>query len=221
MNKIANQSANSLIIVGGGGFSRETIWAAREAKQPWNVAGILDDSDLMQGKEVCGVKVVGSVSDWQSYSNCQFVVAIGSSRVRRRVVEKMKSIGEPKFATVIHESVRHSAYTEFGEGSIITAGCIITTQVSIGRHVILNLSTTVGHDCIIEDFVTVAPLAAISGNVYLSQGAEVGTGAALKQAIRIGSCSMVGMGAVMTKDLPENQLAVGNPARVVRSLDPL
>lgn len=208
-----------LIVVGGGGFAREVIWLAREARQTFDVIGVLDDADASQGRSLSEVPVLGRVADWIRHPQAQFVVAIGAPRTRRAVLQKMLALGRPSFATLVHRSVQHSAYVEFGAGSMVTAGCVLTTQIQIHEHVIVNIGSTVGHDTVIEDFVTIAPIVAVSGNVHLQAGAEIGTGSSLKQGVRIGRGAMVGMGSVVTKDVEDADLVMGAPARSARRLD--
>lgn len=208
-----------LIIVGGGGFAREVIWLARESRQAFDVIGCLDDAEGSQGKTLSDVPVLGRVDDWCHHADAAFVVAIGAPRTRRMVVQKMSARGTPKFATLVHRSVQHSAYVEFGEGAMVCAGCMITTQIRIGRHVIVNIGCTVGHDTVMDDFCTVAPIVAVSGNVHLHEGAEIGTGSSLRQGVRVGRGAMVGMGSVVTRDVADADLVLGSPARSVRPLD--
>ena len=210
---------NKLIIVGGGGFSREVIWLARECGDNWDVVGILDDNQAMHGQVLCGVQVLGSVADCANYPDASFVVAVGSPRTRRALVNKMESCGDIRFATLIHSSVLKSAYVEIGAGSMITAGCILTTQITLGRHVIVNLACTVGHDVVAGDFCTFAPMIAVSGNVNFGDGVEVGTGATIIQGLELGKGSFVGAGAVVSKNIAPNVLAVGCPARQVKNLE--
>ncbi len=208
-----------LIIVGGGGHARETIWLAQEATQPWQVIGCLDDAEAAPAQLLPGVPVLGKVADWTRFRDADFVVAIGSPRVRRTLVRRMHEAGEPRFATLVHRSVLHSSYVEIGAGTMVLAGSILSTQISVGQHVILNLSTTVAHDCVLEDFSTVAPQVALLGGVHLCAGAEIGTGACLRQSVRIGRGAMIGMGAVVTQDVADGALVVGSPARTLRQLE--
>ena len=83
---------------------------------------------------------------------------------------------------------------------------------------ILNLNVTVGHDDEIHDFVTVAPMVALSGNVTLEEGVEVGTGAAIRQGITMACGSMLGMGGILTKDSEANTIYVGSPAKPLKHL---
>lgn len=206
-----------IIIVGFGGFGREVaVWAEDCGR---DVAGFLDDATPvgLHGR----FKVLGGVLSWSDYTDAQFVVAVGDPRTRKMLVEKMCSIGEPPFATLIHPTVvRDDSSREVGEGSIICAGCVMTTDYKIGRHVIINICSTVAHDNVLGDFVTVAPMVAISGNVTLENGVEIGTAAALRQGVHVAEGAMVGMGSVLTKDVPANTIFLGNPAREFKSLPP-
>ena len=210
---------NKLIIVGGGGFSREVIWLARECSDKWDITGILDDNPAMLGQMFCGIQVIGTIADCINYPDASFVVAVGSPRTRRAIVDKMQSYGDVIFATLIHTSVFKSDYVEIGAGSIITAGCILTTQITLGKHTIVNLACTVGHDVITGDYCTFAPMIAVSGNVTFGDGVEVGTGSSIIQGLSLGQGSFIGAGAVVSKDIPPNVLAVGCPARQIKTLE--
>ncbi|MFZ4856352.1 MAG: acetyltransferase [Desulfuromonadaceae bacterium] len=210
--------SNNLIIVGGGGFCREVIWLARECTEKWNIIGILDDNKAMLGQTFCGIQVLGTIADCLSYPDASFVVAVGTPRTRKKIVYRMLSLGEVCFATLIHTSVLKSDYVEIGAGSIITAGCILTTQIFLGQHSIVNLACTIGHDVISGDYCTLAPQVAVSGNVTFGDGVEVGTGATIIQGLSLGEGSFIGAGAVVSKDVPPNVLVVGCPARQIKSL---
>lgn len=205
-----------LIVVGGGGFAKEVIWLARDCG--FSVAGVLDDNVEMHGKTVLDAPVLGYVADWKKFAEYKFVVAIGSPRTRKLVVEKMQKVGNPLFASLIHPSVIRSQEVSFGEGCIVCAGMIFTVEITVGQHSIFNLNGTVGHECEIGNFVTVAPMAAISGNVKLEDYVEVGTGASLRQGLTLQRGSMVGMGAVLTKNIPANTIYAGNPAKPLKEL---
>ncbi|MGK0393798.1 MAG: sugar O-acyltransferase (sialic acid O-acetyltransferase NeuD family) [Alcanivorax borkumensis] len=203
-----------VVIIGFGGFGREIAWLAKECGR--SVLGFLDDG-IEPGRKG-DYAVLGHSSTWVEYPDAEFVVAIGNPRVRRRVVERLNAEGMDKFTTLIHPSVRMDDSVVIGEGALICAGCIATVDIKIGRHVILNLNVTVGHDDVIEDFVTVAPMVALSGNVKLESGVEVGTGAAIRQGIAMSSGSMLGMGGVLTKDADPNRVYIGSPAKPFKEL---
>ena len=103
-----------------------------------------------------------------------------------------------------------------GEGSIICAGTIITVDVIIGKHVIVNLDCTLGHDDIINDFVTMYPSVNVSGNVEIGECSELGTGAQIIQGKKIVPNTIIGAGAVVVKDIEEKGTYVGSPVRKIR-----
>ena len=205
-----------LIIIGGGGFAKEVIWLANDCNR--KVKGVLDDSVQTHNKLVQGATVLGNVSSWVDYKDCEFIIAIGSPRVKQKVVEKMLTFGIPYFATLIHPSVRFSNTVSIDEGSIVCAGSIITADVSIGKHNILNLNVTVGHECEFADYVTIAPMVAVSGNVKLQTLVEVGTGAVIRQGLELAEGSMLGMGGILTKNIPERMIYAGNPAKKLKEI---
>jgi acetyltransferase-like isoleucine patch superfamily enzyme len=101
---------------------------------------------------------------------------------------------------------------------MICAGSILTADIKLGSYCILNLNVTVGHEYVFDDFVTVAPMAAIPENVTLDCCVEVGTGSVIRQGLNLASGSMLGMGGVLTKDIPDACVFAGNPARKLKEL---
>lgn len=208
-----------LIIIGSGGMARDALWFAREAAEPFDVLGMLDDDPASHGSDRGDCPVLGPIDDWARY-DASLVVAIGSPRVRRTIVRRIEESGRPRWATVAHRSSHHSNYVEFGVGSMVGAGCVVTTQVQVGDHVIVNNGCTIAHDVVLDEFVTLAPRVAISGAVHVRAGGEIGTGACLRQGIVVGQGSMVGMGGAAIRDVADNTLVMGVPAQEKRVLPP-
>jgi len=206
-----------IIIVGASGFGMEVLWLARRLGR--NVVGFLDDTLEKQGKQIFGVPVLGVIGESSAYKNNEFIVAIGSPRGREKVVSRILDCAVVEYATLIDPSAIVDSDVLVGEGGIICAGVICTIDVSIGRHTIINLNSTVGHEVEIDSFVTIAPNVSISGNIHLKRLVEVGTGAALRENLEVGTGSVVGMGSVLTKSVGEGKVVVGNPARVIKSLN--
>lgn len=184
----------------------------------WDVAGVLDDNPALHGKLCAGAVVLGDVRSWPNYADHWMFVAIGSPRVRRRVVLSMSGTNSPKFARSIHASAVVSKTSVIGKGSMVGPHATISSEVHVGDHVIINAGATIAHEVRIGSFVTIAPQAALSGNVVVEDGVEIGTGALVRQGVRLGEGAMVGMGAVVLSDVPPNCCVVGNPARLLRKL---
>ena len=209
-----------LIIIGASGFGREVAWLAERinAVEPtWNLLGFLDDNIEIRGNDINGYKVIGTTKDCEKHQSAYFVCAIGASKTRQTIIEKIKGINPSiKFATLIDPSVEMSRLVEVGEGSIICAHNIITVNIVIGKHVIVNLDCTIGHDAILEDFVTLYPSVNVSGTTHIGYCSELGTGMQIIQGKVIGKNSIVGAGAVVVKDIPDNCTAVGSPAKPIK-----
>lgn len=105
---------------------------------------------------------------------------------------------------------------EIGEGTIICAGTIITVDIKIGNHVIINLDCTLGHDDVIEDYVTIYPSVNVSGNVTIGESTELGTGMQVIQGKKIAAETVIGAGAVVVKDIEEKGTWVGSPAKKIK-----
>lgn len=209
-----------LIIFGASGFGREVAWAVERLNKvtpTWNILGFMDDSDDIQVTSINGYPVLGKSTDIRNYSDAYYVVAVGASRIREKIVSDMKKVNSDiKFGTVIDPSVEMSDLVTIGEGTIICAHTIITVNIEIGSHVIINLDCTVGHDAILKDFVTLYPSVNVSGITNIGHAVELGTGMQIIQGKSIGDYSIVGAGAVVVKDIPERCTAVGSPAKPIK-----
>lgn len=209
-----------LYIIGAGGFGREVAWLVErinEIEPTWNLRGFIDDNTAIHGSLQDDYSVIGGCDYLMNITQEVWVVcAVGSAKIRKKIIEKLKNYSNVKFATLIDPSVMRSERVDIGEGSIICAGTIITVDISIGSHVIINLDCTIGHDDIIHDFVTIYPSVNVSGNVVVGECAELGTGMQIIQGKSIGRESIIGAGAVVIRDIPEKCTAVGSPAKPIK-----
>jgi len=211
---------NDVVILGAGGFARELYWVfleANEQKRQWNVLGFLDDKPELNGQLICDVPVLGTI-EWLGRNrgkSTQVISSAGSPRARQALAERATALGF-RFATIVHPSARISRWVDLGPGTVITAGCVLTTQVKIGAHTVINLNSTVGHDCVIGAYTNINPGCQISGAVRFGDGVYFGTGAVIIQNKSVGEWSVIGAGAVVTSDIPAYVTAVGVPCRVIR-----
>lgn len=212
-----------LVILGAGGFAREVWWLSEEMNEDarrWNVLGFIDETAGTRGRILCDLPVLGSFDWFETRGEKPLVVCgAGSNRTRRRFVARTRALGLGH-ATLLHPGVRMSRFVEVGEGTVVCAGSVLTTQVRIGSFVNVNLGCTVGHDTVVEDFCNLSPGVHLSGAVHLERGVDVGTGAVVLPGRRVGGDSTLGAGAVVTADVPPRSVAVGVPARVVRTIEP-
>ncbi|MBR1431793.1 acetyltransferase [Ruminococcus sp.] len=209
-----------LIIIGASGFGREVAWLVERINQKdstWNLLGFIDDNDDIQSDVTNGYKVLGKTESIVSYEDTYFVCAVGASKTREKIIDKIKAIkSDIKFATLIDPSVELSEFVQIGEGSIICAHTILTVNIEIGSHVIINLDCTIGHDAVLKDYVTLYPSVNVSGATKIGHCSELGTGMQIIQGKTVGDYSIVGAGAVVVKDIPDNCTAVGSPAKPIK-----
>jgi sugar O-acyltransferase (sialic acid O-acetyltransferase NeuD family) len=165
-----------VVILGAGGHAREVLWVFEEenrVKPRWEVLGFIDEDTLNKGKMLCNLPILGDFA-WFGTGvsrDVKVISGVGNCRTKLHFAEKAASLGLT-FCSVTHPSVLMSHYVEVGEGTIIAAGNIITTQVKIGNHVTINLGCTISHDVIIGDYCTIAPGCHISGNVRFEEGVD-------------------------------------------------
>jgi len=203
-----------LVIIGAGGFGREIAWLVErinQKKETWNLIGYIDDG-LAVDTEVNQYKVIGD-SNWLiGRKNDLYVLcAIGNAKTRKTIINKIEVNKSLKFATVIDPSVNISNLVNIGEGSMICAGNNITVNIDIGKHVIINLDCTIGHDVVLDDFVTLYPSVNVSGMTHIGTLSEMGTGSAIIQGVKIANNVIVGAGGVVIKDIVEQGIYTGVP----------
>ena len=208
-----------LVIVGAGGFGREVLWLAERMNQKeavWEILGFVDDNAKAQGTLLNGYPVLGTIDSLKDAKEDIWVAcAIGSSATRKSIVQRLSGNHHIHFATLIDPSVLLSDSVQIGEGCIICAGAVLTVNIRVGNHVIINLNTTVGHDAVVEDFVTVYPNANISGNVTVGELSEIGTGTEIIQGKTITKNVILGAGSVVIRDVLEEGTYVGVPIKKV------
>lgn len=209
-----------LYIIGAGGFGREVAWLVErinKVEAVWNLKGFIDDDISLHGTFENGYPVVGGCNILHDLSAETWVVcAVGAAKIRRKIIEQIKDLPLVRFGTLIDPNVICSEKVMIGEGSIICAGTIITVNISIGSHVIINLDCTIGHDAVIHDFVTIYPSVNVSGNVIVHECVELGTGMQIIQGKMIEAESIIGAGAVVIRDIPQKCVAVGSPATPIK-----
>lgn len=208
-------------IFGAGGFGREVqmlIEQINSVKKEWEFIGFWDDDKNLK-TPINDLPLLGGIKDLNKYEKEELyiVCAVGEPNIKEKIIQNISN-PNVKFPILIHPSViiGNRKFVSIEEGTIIAAGNIITTNIKIGKHVILNLSCTVGHDTIIEDFSSFMPTVNISGEVLIKKNVYVGTGAKIINLLEVGENTTIGAGAVVAKSLPANCIAVGIPAKPIK-----
>lgn len=230
-----------LIIVGAGGLGRETLAAVRAIRDadaaerrsrsdhrnralpvPEPI-GFVDDAAELAGVMVDGLPVLGPIETLETMLRRQQGVTVviatgrpGGTSSRRVLSDRLQRSGAT-FATIVHPTASLAMGTVVGEGSILLAGVVTTAPITIGRHIVAMPQVVFTHDDIIGDFTMFATRACLAGGVRVENGAYVGAGALIRENLTIGGRALVGMGAVVTRDVPADEVWVGNPARLLTS----
>jgi sugar O-acyltransferase (sialic acid O-acetyltransferase NeuD family) len=166
---------------------------------------------------VKGLNILGGISDLNDESNeLNLVIGIADNEMRKQIAGKVTNT-KIVYPNLIHPSViMDESEVKFGIGSIIAAGNILTIDIEIGNHCIVNLGCTIGHDLVLNDFCAIMPGVHLSGNITAGEGVLVGTGARILQNLTIGKQSKIGAGAVVIEDVDEGETVVGVPAKSVK-----
>jgi sugar O-acyltransferase (sialic acid O-acetyltransferase NeuD family) len=214
----SSNNISNLVILGAGGFAREVAWLISDinkVKNTWNIMGLIENGTENVGKIINGIPIIDPDILRKRTNTTYAIAAIGNPRIKERAIQQAKKLG-CLFTTLIHPSVTYDDNTvTFGEGSIVCAHSIFTTNIKIGSHVIVNLDCTIGHDCLIEDYVTISPGCHLSGHTYIRHHAFLGTGCVTIENHEIGKNSIIGAGAVVINDIPANNTAIGIPAKTI------
>lgn len=208
-----------LIILGAGGYARETM-ALINRIHKYRIINFYDET-IAEGFNITvhSIPVIKSLEKFRKLppsNRPALISAVGNPTLKKRWAEEFTDDFE--FITVIDPDARIGPNIKIGVGSIITSGCILTVDVVIGNHVNINLNCTIGHDSVIGDFCDLAPACNISGNVTIKEGVSLGTGAIVIPKKIINAWSVVGAGAVVVSDIPEKVVAVGVPAKIIKTI---
>jgi sugar O-acyltransferase (sialic acid O-acetyltransferase NeuD family) len=210
-----------LLIIGAGGFARETADAVRAvsaAGGAFELVGFLDDDPAVHGRLLGGTPVLGPVDAVEEHPDAAVVVCVGrpdAYTVRRRLVERL-GLPTDRYATVVHPSVSVGSTCRIGAGSVVLAQVALTADVGVGQHVAVMPQVVLTHDVRVDDFATLASGVCLGGGVRVGSGAYVASGVSVREGCRIGPWAMVGMGSTVTKDVPPERLWFGSPARDIR-----
>ncbi|TCK68824.1 sugar O-acyltransferase (sialic acid O-acetyltransferase NeuD family) [Winogradskyella wandonensis] len=210
-----------MLIVGAKGFAKEVLEIFHQQGKTDNIAfydDVNDDIGDLLYDEFPILKSEKEVVDFfNSYGN-DFTIGIGSPKLRKKLYNKFNDLGGV-FKSSISPLAKVGHYGNIiGEGCNIMTNTILTNDVKVGKGALINLSCTIGHDVILEDFVEICPNVNISGNCKIEEEVFIGTSAVILPKVTIGKNSIIGAGSVVTKDIPNNVLALGAPARIIKSL---
>ncbi|GAA1822256.1 NeuD/PglB/VioB family sugar acetyltransferase [Microlunatus capsulatus] len=209
--------SDSVILVAAGGLAREVV-AALETSTDLKVVGLVDDDPVRHGTTVGGHPVLGGTEALHDHSEALLVLCAGRGQGRRALAERLArdGVSADRWATVVDPSVRVPDSCRVGSGSVLLAGVVLTSDVVVGRHVVVMPQVTLTHDDEVEDYATLCAGVRLGGGVRVGSAAYLGMSSSVRQGVEVGAGATLGMGAVLLQDLPAGQTWAGVPARSLR-----
>ena len=210
----------NIVLFGGGNQSHYTIDII-EKENKYNIVGIVDSVHDI-GSIRFGYPVLGRVHDINYLSTKHNIyggiISIGDNWIRHDVYQQITKINpEFIFVNAIHPSVIIGNTTELGIGIIAMAGCIFNPKAIIKDFTFFATGAQVEHDNIINEFSSISAGSITGGYVTLGKFSAITLGVTVLDRIEIGQNTVIGAGSLVIKSLPDNVLAYGTPAKIIRS----
>lgn len=176
----------------------DAVFPQQTKNEHWDVVGKPEDALKLMDK------------------NDAVFVAVGNNRTRHKLSQVLIE-GNASFATLVHPTATVSQYAKVGSGTLICAGAIVNAFSRIGAGSIINTACNVDHDCHIGAYSHIAPSAGLAGNILIGQGSFIGIGSSIIQGLSVGEHCVLGAGSTLLTSLPDNVVAVGSPAKIIKS----
>jgi len=216
------ESMKFVVILGSSGTSLEildTLRAVNEAtgRERFRCIGLLDDNPSLKGSTRNGVEILGPLS-LASTLDCFIINGVGSSRSFVHKEEMTLRTGCPpeRFVTVVHPTASVSPTALLGPGTVVLQNAVVCSNARVGSHVVVLPCAVISHDDVIGDYTCIATGATVSGGVQVGPSCYLGCNCAIIENVQLGKNCLVGMGSVVTRDVEENSVVVGNPAKFLR-----
>ncbi len=211
-----------LILVGAGDFAREVIWLISEmpAAQDWELAGLIDDYPERAAEALRSngfeQRILGTIADYLPQPQDRFVCTFGRPKMKLAATERIVRRGG-HFVNLIHPAAAVGPGCTLGSGIIICRNAVVTTNVSLGDHVHLNVAAVCGHDAVIGEGCTLSANCVVTGHGVLERGVFFGTSASVTEYVHVGEFAVLGAGSVAFRNVPAGQTWLGVPAKSLLS----
>jgi len=208
-----------MIIIGAKGFAKELFDVLDSLTETDNLVFFdnvsKDLPEFFLGKFVI-LRNIGSAEHYLKTIDNRFALGLGNPKLREKLTNVFESIGG-KLTSVISPHAKIGTYTKIGEGSTILPNAVISSGSEIGKGCLVYFNSMVTHDCFVGDFVEISPGATILGGVTFGNLSHIGSQAVILPKLTIGNNVIVGAGSVVTKNVIDNQVVLGVPARKIES----
>ncbi len=199
----------SVLIYGAGGHGKVVFDCCK--RLGFNVLGFIDDDSSKTKNIDLPVFRKEFLHKFKGF----IALGIGNNSARKKIYQEINR-ANLNILTIIDINATVSSFSTIGNGTVVFPKAVINNSAKIGVGCIINTGAIVEHDCIIGDFSHISPNAALAGGVMIGNLTQIGIGAVVKENTKIGNNVIVGAGAVVVKDIPDNVIVIGNPAKVLR-----
>lgn len=213
----ARGEGKRVVVLGAGGHAKVVCEVLQDTG--YEVIGFLDDNATLHGTRVFGLPVLGPNELVTNLKVDGAIVGIGDNAMRQQWFERLVQLGIP-LVSAIHPTAVIASDVLLGDGVVLLPNTSLNVSARLGDNIIVNTGGIIGHDCVIESHVHIGPAVTLCGGVCVGIGAFLGAEVVVIPYRSIGANAVVGAGGIVTCDIPERTLAVGLPARVVRTLAP-
>ncbi len=209
-----------ILIVGAGGFGREVLQWARDAWPAHGhlITGFLSADAGVLDSFACGLDVVSSPDAYQPIPGDGLLLGIGVPYARRQVAESLQARGA-RFLTLIHPTAIVAASAVIGEGAILCPFSVASDSCRVGRFLIMNYHTSLGHDATAGDFSVLSPYATLGGNAHVAEDVFLGLHASVGPGKHVGDRSKVSANSCVLADAPPDSIVYGTPGRIAPLVD--
>jgi len=211
-----------MLIVGAKGFAKEVLEVLCQNSYKKQIVLFDNINDEVNGQLYDRYNILKSIDDAKNYfinSGDEYTIGIGDPKLRKRIYKQFNDIGGKLTSTISVNSDIGNYDTKIGVGCNILSGVRISNSVSVGKGCIIYYNSIITHDCVIGDFVEISPSVNILGRVEISNYTNIGSNSTILPGIKIGKNSVIGAGSVVTKDVPDNVMVVGVPAKIFKPLN--
>lgn len=213
-----------MLIVGAKGFAKEVLEVVHQLNQLENLVFYDDVNDELPEKlfgQFPVLRTTQEASDYFKTIDNQFTIGIGNPVLRKKIYDKFAALGGEFISTISPLATIASFDVNIGYGSNVLSGVVFSNGSKLGNGCIVYYNSIITHDCLIGDFVEISPSVILLGRSKIGSYSQIGSNATILPDINIGANVIIGAGSVVTKDLPDNCVAVGIPAKIIRELTPL
>lgn len=185
------------------------------SSQKYKLMGFIDDNPNIRECMGYRCRTLDEILIERRNEEIKAIISIGEPAVRKIVSEKLTKAGAKEISIDFSDNF-NSSFSSIGDGTLLHEHSYVSVNTHIGKSCMINKYVLVGHDCRIGDYCVMSPKVTLGGNVNVGENTYIGSGALIRNGITIGKNVIVGIGAVVVKDIEDDFVVVGNPAKLIR-----